>query len=183
MTPEALRSTTAWHLSAATYRRLDEKAAYVRQRGFEPLQQERMVLQYAEKHGRITRREAAELCRLSPDQTYRLLTRLTEEGKLVRRGTRKGAWYERHVQNNRALLLHYRARKYKAILRLSAPGRAAARRAVAGAEGPLGLARAKSPAGRRRKSGETLRGKTSLAEASGTQAASSPSPHPYRAPG
>ncbi len=34
-----------WHLSAATYRRLGKPAAYVRQRGFEPLQQEQMVLQ------------------------------------------------------------------------------------------------------------------------------------------
>ncbi|HHY33275.1 MAG TPA: winged helix-turn-helix transcriptional regulator [Firmicutes bacterium] len=56
-----------------------------------------MLLQYVAKHGRITRREAAELCRLSPDQAYRLLTRLTEEGQLARHGTKKGAWYERRV--------------------------------------------------------------------------------------
>lgn len=87
----------AWHLSAATYRRLGDRAAYVRQRGFEPLQQEQMVLQYVEKHGRITRREAAELCRLSPDQAYRLLMRLAADGKLVRHGTKKAAWYERRV--------------------------------------------------------------------------------------
>lgn len=73
------KKSRAWHLSAATYRRLGDKAAYVRQRGFEPLQQEQMVLQYVARHGRITRREAAELCRLSPDQAYRLLTRLTSE--------------------------------------------------------------------------------------------------------
>ncbi|HOA62695.1 MAG: putative DNA binding domain-containing protein [Verrucomicrobia bacterium] len=83
-----------WHLSAATYRLLGDKAGYVRQRGFEPLQQEQMVLQYVEKHGRITRREAAELCRLSPDQAYRLLTRLKDEGRLARHGSKKGAWYE-----------------------------------------------------------------------------------------
>jgi ATP-dependent DNA helicase RecG len=86
-----------WHLSAATYRLLGDKAGYVRQRGFEPLQQEQMVLQYVEKHGRITRGEAAELCRLSPDQAYRLLTRLTQEGQLVRQGSKKGAWYERRA--------------------------------------------------------------------------------------
>lgn len=91
------RKGRAWHLSASTYRRLGAKAAYVRQRGFEPLQQEQMVLQYVAKHGRITRREAAELCRLSQDQAYRLLTRLTEEGKLARYGTKKGAWYERRA--------------------------------------------------------------------------------------
>lgn len=84
-----------WHLSAAAYRALGDKAAYVRQRGFERLQQEQMVLQFVEKHGRITRREAAELCRVSPDQAYRLLTRLAKQGEIVRHGSKKGAWYER----------------------------------------------------------------------------------------
>ena len=84
-----------WHLSAAAYRALGEKAAYVRQRGFEPLQQEQMVLQYVGKHGRITRREAAELCRIGPFQATRLLGRLADQGRLLRHGERKGAWYER----------------------------------------------------------------------------------------
>ncbi|MFW6012326.1 MAG: ATP-binding protein [bacterium] len=83
-----------WHLSAATYRRLGERAAYVHQRGFEPIQQEQMVLQYVETHGRITRREAAALCRLSPDQAYRLLRRLAKAGRLKLYGKRRGAWYE-----------------------------------------------------------------------------------------
>ena len=86
-----------WHLSAATYRLLGDKAGYVRQRGFEPLQQAQMVLQYVEKHGRITRGEVAELCRLSPDQAYRLLVRLCEDGRLLQQGTKKGAWYERRA--------------------------------------------------------------------------------------
>jgi ATP-dependent DNA helicase RecG len=77
-----------WHLSAAAYRALGDKAAYVRQRGFEPLQQEQMVLQYVEKHGRITRKEAAELCRISGPQAYRLLDRLAEQGLLAREGER-----------------------------------------------------------------------------------------------
>ncbi len=91
------RKGRSWHLSAATYRRLGEKAAYVHQRGFEPVQQQQMVLQYVEKHGRITRAEAAGLCKLSPDQAYRLLQRLTESGRLTRHGTKKGAWYERRA--------------------------------------------------------------------------------------
>lgn len=91
------RKGRSWHLSAATYRRLGEKAAYVHQRGFEPMQQEQMVLQYVEKHGRIIRAEAAGLCNLSPDQAYRLLRRLTESGRLTRYGTKKGAWYGRRA--------------------------------------------------------------------------------------
>lgn len=89
------RKGRAYHLSAATYRRLGEEAAYVRQRGFEPLQQEQMVLQYARTHGRITRRETAELCQIGPYQATRLLNRLVHKGVLVRRGQRKGTWYER----------------------------------------------------------------------------------------
>ncbi|GIW33853.1 ATP-binding protein [Meiothermus sp.] len=77
-----------WHLSAATYRLLGDKAGYVRSRGFEPLQQEQMVLQYVDKHGRITRREAAELCRITGPQAYRLLDRLAERGVIEREGER-----------------------------------------------------------------------------------------------
>jgi len=84
-----------YHLSADTYRRLGAPAAYVRQRGFEPLQQEQMVLQYVQKHGRITRRETAELCRIGIDQAKRLLSRLAREKSLNRRGVTRGIWYER----------------------------------------------------------------------------------------
>lgn len=88
------RKGLTWHLSAATYRRLGNPAAYIRQRSFEPIQQEQMVLQFAKTHGRITRREAAELCRLSPQQAYNLLQRLVKQEKLVRRGKKRGAFYE-----------------------------------------------------------------------------------------
>ena len=95
--PRGERKGRTWHLSVATYRRLGEKAAYVHQHGFEPLQQEQMVLQYVEKHGRITRAEAAELCKLSPDQAYRLLQRLIESARLTRHGAKKGTWYARRA--------------------------------------------------------------------------------------
>ena len=85
-----------WHLSAAAYRALGDKAGYVRQRGFEPLQQEQMVLQYVDKHGHINRREVADLCRIGSQQAYRLLRRLTASGRLRRvGGVTKGAEYGR----------------------------------------------------------------------------------------
>lgn len=90
------RKGRIFHLSAATYRRLGRPAAYIRQRGFESVQQEQMVLQYVEKYGKITRREAAELCRISPYQATRLLNRLVGKRELVRHGQRKGSWYERN---------------------------------------------------------------------------------------
>ena len=87
------RKGRSYHLSAGTYRRLGEKAEYVRLRGFEPIQQEQMVLQYVMQHGRITRSEAAELSRLGPYQATRLLTRLVRLGRLLRHGARKASWY------------------------------------------------------------------------------------------
>jgi ATP-dependent DNA helicase RecG len=101
VTPETLRSRKgrSWHLSAATYRRLGERAAYVRQRGFEPLQQEQMVLQYVEKHGSIGRGEVAELCRLSPPQAYRLLQLLVRKGLLEKPpGRGRGIKYTRKAR-------------------------------------------------------------------------------------
>jgi len=88
------RKGQSWHLAAATYRRLGEKAAYVYQRGFEPVQQEQMVQQYVEMHGSIGRGEVAELCRLSPPQAYRLLKRLEKQGKIRQTsGSTKGVRY------------------------------------------------------------------------------------------
>lgn len=89
------RKARTWHISAAIYRRFGEPGGYIRQRGFEPLQQEQMVLQYAESHGRITRGQAAELCRISPTQATHLLRRLTTRGDLERHGTRRWTWYKR----------------------------------------------------------------------------------------
>lgn len=87
----------AYHLTAAMYRVLGDHAGYVRVRGFEPAQQEQMVLQYAQEHGQITRREAAELCKLSADQASRLLRRLAAEHPELRlEGERRGARYVWH---------------------------------------------------------------------------------------
>ena len=81
-------------LSAQVYQRLGQGADYIRQAGFGPIQQEQMVLQYVRAQGRITRSEAAELCRLESEQAKRLLTRMEEKSLLVQSGTRKGAYYE-----------------------------------------------------------------------------------------
>jgi ATP-dependent DNA helicase RecG len=83
----------SWHLSAAVYRALEAPAGYVRVRGFDQLQQEHMVMQYVDAYGQITRTQAAELCQLGSDQASRLLRRLALEGKLERRGERRGAVY------------------------------------------------------------------------------------------
>ncbi|GBC92793.1 hypothetical protein HRbin15_01270 [bacterium HR15] len=94
------RKGRTYHLSAATYRRLGVPAAYVRRRGFEPIQQEQMILQYVRTHGRITRREAAELCRVKEYQAFYILQKLVSQGCLRSVGKGRGAYYEMVTPEN-----------------------------------------------------------------------------------
>ena len=82
-------------LSAKVYRKAGQKADYVRQAGFEPIQQEQMVLQYIDKHGSIKRADVADLCQLSLPQAYRLLKRLENSSFIIQNGKAKGAYYVR----------------------------------------------------------------------------------------
>ncbi len=80
-------------LGPQIYRELGQSADYVRQAGFNLIQQEQMVLSYVKTHGKITRQEAIELCRISEDQATRLLRRLTDAQQLKLVGQRRGAHY------------------------------------------------------------------------------------------
>jgi len=80
-------------LSAKVYRSTGQKSAYIRQMGFDPIQQEQMVLSYIGKHGSIKRSDVAELCQLNPSQAYRLLKRLKVQGKIVLTGEKRHAVY------------------------------------------------------------------------------------------
>lgn len=82
-------------LSAKVYRSTGQKAAYIRQAGFDPIQQEQMVFSFIDKHGSIKRADVAELCHLTPPQAYHLLKRLQKEGKIEQKGERRYAVYTR----------------------------------------------------------------------------------------
>jgi len=82
-----------YSLSPAVYRRLGHAAASVHQSVFDDIQQEQMVLKFVEQHARITRKDAAELCRLSTADASRLLRRLVREGRLSPHGAGRGAYY------------------------------------------------------------------------------------------
>lgn len=82
-------------LSAEVYRKIGQKAGYVRQAGFDPIQQEQMVMRYIDSHGSIRRADVAELCHLSPPQAYRLLKRLKKQGKIKMKGEKRYTFYIR----------------------------------------------------------------------------------------
>lgn len=91
--PHGIKKGRTYTLSAETYRDLGQSASYIRQAGFDSSQQEQMVLQYIQSDGKITRKQAMELCRLSKDQAAHLLRKLATENKLTLHGKGRGAFY------------------------------------------------------------------------------------------
>ncbi len=88
------RSGRIYHLSPSLYKRFHMAAEYVRAKGFEPLQQEQMIVEYVKKHGTIKRADVAELCRISVIQAKHLLHRVTEKySQFQQRGTKRGTHY------------------------------------------------------------------------------------------
>jgi ATP-dependent DNA helicase RecG len=86
-------------LSAAVYGAVADKAAYTRQAGFAPIQNEQMVLSYVRQHGRIKRAEAMELCRLSEGQIKALLKRMCKADLLVLEGAGPASFYRIGASN------------------------------------------------------------------------------------
>ena len=94
--PHGFGRGRAYTLSANVYRKTGQKAAYVRQAGFDYIQQEQMVLNYIDKHGLIKRADVAELCHLSLPQAYHLLKKLKDEGKIKQSGKKRYAVYKKN---------------------------------------------------------------------------------------
>jgi len=88
------RKGRSFHLSVAVYKRFGGETAYLRQKGPEPKQQEALILDYIAKNGRVTRAQTIELCKLGPLQAKYILRKMVQDGKLVPKGTRRGAYYE-----------------------------------------------------------------------------------------
>lgn len=91
--PHGNTRNRSYTLSAEVYRAKGQQVAYTRQAGFSSLQHEQMVLSHVQHHGRIQRSEVVELCHLTGDQAAKLLKRLKNEGRLVKHGERRWAFY------------------------------------------------------------------------------------------
>lgn len=83
-----------FHLTARFYDLAHDRNAYVRIKGVDPLQQERMILDYVKAYGSITRSQAAQLCQTTPPQGRAILKRLVDNDRLELVGERRGARYE-----------------------------------------------------------------------------------------
>jgi ATP-dependent DNA helicase RecG len=72
---------------------LGQSADYIRQVGFDRIQQEQMVIQYTQENGQIKRQDVMDLCKLSQDQASRLLKHMITEKKLTAHGESRGRYY------------------------------------------------------------------------------------------
>lgn len=88
-----VRRGRSYTLGAKVYRRLGQADRFVRQAGFEPLQNEEMIKRFVKEHREVRRRDVMDLCRLTGPQATRVLGRLEEEGVLERRGVGKATHY------------------------------------------------------------------------------------------
>ncbi len=88
-----IKKGRTYTLSPNVYKALGQPADYVRQAGFDPIQQEQMVLQLVRTQGRIARKDVASLCRISEEQASHLLRKLAQEGKLTLVGRGRNAYY------------------------------------------------------------------------------------------
>jgi ATP-dependent DNA helicase RecG len=88
-----------YRFSATTYRAIGPASAYTRASGFEPLQQEQMVLSHLRAHGRITRSEVMDLCQVTSLNAKNLLRRLIRRGEIASRGIGRGTYYTIWTKN------------------------------------------------------------------------------------
>ena len=81
-------------LAGTLYQRFKMQTEYLRAKGLDPAQMEEYVIAFVQKHGKITRTEAANLCQISPLQAKRLLQKLANkyyQFKLM--GEQRGSYY------------------------------------------------------------------------------------------
>lgn len=88
-------NSRAYILSAALYKNADNVIGYVRQTGIDRIRYPELVLKFAKNNqGKVTRKDVMQLLHLNQGQAYRLLVKMTEEGKLLLVGKGKFAYYK-----------------------------------------------------------------------------------------
>lgn len=94
VTAHGVKKGRTYTMSPRLYRTLGQAGGFVRQAGFEPIQQEEMIKRYVREHGVIRRQDVADLCHLSGPQASRLLAKLVRRNVLRRVGERRWTSYE-----------------------------------------------------------------------------------------
>jgi ATP-dependent DNA helicase RecG len=76
------------------YETLDDNIEYTKDRDFDEIQANVMILDYLSKNECITRKEVERLCGFSPATSKRILKELREQEKIVLEGLNKSSRYK-----------------------------------------------------------------------------------------
>lgn len=88
-------SARRYMLSSKVYSISNNTAGYIRQRGWDTLQEREMIISHFDKYSEITREGVAELCRCTLNHASWLLRQLVDDGVLVLHGKGRGAHYRK----------------------------------------------------------------------------------------
>lgn len=88
-------SARRYMLSSKVYSISNNTAGYIRQRGWDTLQEKEMIISHFDRYPEITREGVAELCRCTLNHASWLLRQLVEDGVLVLHGKGRGARYRK----------------------------------------------------------------------------------------
>lgn len=88
-------SARRYMLSSKVYSISNNTAGYIRQRGWDTLQEREMIISHFDKYPQITREGVAELCRCTANHASWLLRQLVEDGVLELHGKGRGAHYRK----------------------------------------------------------------------------------------
>ncbi|MDO9537473.1 MAG: ATP-binding protein, partial [Thermoplasmata archaeon] len=76
---------------------LGEKAKYTRMTKLSEDRMIELIKRHLETYGRVTNNEIQDICGIDRNQAYRLILKLVEQKVIVRRGERRGAYYEKRA--------------------------------------------------------------------------------------
>lgn len=88
-------SARRYMLSSKVYSISNNTAGYIRQRGWDTLQEREMIISHFDKYSEITREGVAELCRCTLNHASWILRQLVDDGVLVLHGKGRGAHYRK----------------------------------------------------------------------------------------
>lgn len=87
-------SARRYMLSSKVYSITNNKVGYIRQRGWDTMQERELIVTHLNQYDKITREDVVELCRCTPNHASWLLRQLVKDEVIQLHGAGRGAFYK-----------------------------------------------------------------------------------------
>ena len=88
-------SARRYMLSSKVYSITNNKVGYIRQRGWDTMQERELIVTHLNQYDKITREDVVELCRCTPNHASWLLRQLVKDEVIQLHGAGRGAFYKK----------------------------------------------------------------------------------------